>query len=134
MADRRGDVYNLQGKKAEAKAEYTKAYKGFDERSEYRRLVEVKLSALGVDPQQIAGARRTGRLGRRQAMIDPRIQAVHAPRGVPSAPSRWRRAWPAARCCLRSSAAGRQAQARRTAAQRGADRGAAGLDGAGGGR
>lgn len=53
-ADRRGDVFNLQGKKVEAKAEYTKAYKGFDDRAEYRRLVEVKLSALGVDPQQIA--------------------------------------------------------------------------------
>jgi predicted negative regulator of RcsB-dependent stress response len=54
-ADRRGDVYNLQGKKVEAKAEYAKAYKAFDDRAEYRRLVEVKLSALGVDPQQIAG-------------------------------------------------------------------------------
>ena len=54
VADRRGDVYKLQGKKAEAKAEYSKAYKGFDERAEYRRLVEVKLSALGVDPQQLA--------------------------------------------------------------------------------
>ncbi|HMA10061.1 MAG TPA: tetratricopeptide repeat protein, partial [Ramlibacter sp.] len=32
VADRRGDVYNLQGKKAEAKAEYEKAYKGLDER------------------------------------------------------------------------------------------------------
>jgi predicted negative regulator of RcsB-dependent stress response len=53
-ADRRGDIYNLQGKKAEAKAEYTKAYKTLDERTEYRRLVEVKLSALGVDPQQLA--------------------------------------------------------------------------------
>src|SRR4029079_2165474 len=38
-ADRRGDVYNMQGKKAEAKAEYVKAYKGLDERSEYRRLL-----------------------------------------------------------------------------------------------
>jgi predicted negative regulator of RcsB-dependent stress response len=57
VADRRGDVYNLQGKKAEAKAEYSKAYKGLqDGRAEYRRLVEVKLSALGVDPQQIVGA------------------------------------------------------------------------------
>jgi predicted negative regulator of RcsB-dependent stress response len=56
VADRRGDVYNLQGKKAEAKAEYSKAYKGFDDRAEYRQLVEVKLSALGVDPAQIAGA------------------------------------------------------------------------------
>jgi len=55
-ADRRGDVYNLQGKKAEAKAEYTKAFKALDERSDYRRLVEVKLSALGVDPQQLAVA------------------------------------------------------------------------------
>jgi predicted negative regulator of RcsB-dependent stress response len=55
-ADRRGDIYNLQGKKAEAKAEYTKAFKAFDERAEYRRLVEVKLSALGVDPQQLAAA------------------------------------------------------------------------------
>jgi predicted negative regulator of RcsB-dependent stress response len=53
VADRRGDVYNLQGKKAEAKAEYEKAYKAFDDRAEYRRLVEVKLSALGVDPKQL---------------------------------------------------------------------------------
>ena len=55
-ADRRGDVYSLQGKKAEAKAEYTKAFKTLDERTEYRRLVEVKLSALGVDPQQLAAS------------------------------------------------------------------------------
>lgn len=48
-ADRRGDILAAQGKKAEAKAEYQAAYKGLDERSEYRRLVEVKLNALGVD-------------------------------------------------------------------------------------
>jgi len=53
-ADRRGDIYSLQGKKAEAKAEYTKAYQGLDERAEYRRLVEVKLNALGVDPKPLA--------------------------------------------------------------------------------
>ena len=53
-ADRRGDVYNLQGKKAEAKAEYEKAYKAFDANSEYRRLVEVKLGSLGVDTKQLA--------------------------------------------------------------------------------
>jgi predicted negative regulator of RcsB-dependent stress response len=56
VADRRGDIYNLQGKKAEAKAQYAKAYQGMEERSEYRRLLEVKLSALGVDPQQLAAA------------------------------------------------------------------------------
>jgi predicted negative regulator of RcsB-dependent stress response len=49
-ADRRGDILSVQGKKAEARAEYQTAYKGFDERSEYRRLVEVKLNALGTDP------------------------------------------------------------------------------------
>ena len=50
VADRKGDVFLLQGKKAEARAEYEKAYKGFDDRAEYRRLVEVKLNAMGVDP------------------------------------------------------------------------------------
>ena len=53
-ADRRGDVYSLQGKKAEAKAEYIKAHKNTDEGAEYRRLIEVKLSALGVDPKELA--------------------------------------------------------------------------------
>ena len=48
-ADRRGDILLVQGKKAEAKAEYQTAYKGLDERAEYRRLVEVKLNSLGVD-------------------------------------------------------------------------------------
>ncbi len=48
--DRRGDILIAQGKSAEAKAEYQSAWKALDERSEYRRLVEVKLNALGVDP------------------------------------------------------------------------------------
>ena len=64
VADRRGDILMVQGKKAEAKAEYEKAYKGFDERAEYRRLVEVKLNALGVDPAagqlKLATAENTG--------------------------------------------------------------------------
>ncbi len=49
VADRRGDIYLLQGKRNEAKAEFQKAFKALDERAEYRRLVEVKLNALGVD-------------------------------------------------------------------------------------
>lgn len=53
VADRKGDVFMLQGKKAEARAEFEKAYKAFDERAEYRRLVEVKLNALGVDPKSM---------------------------------------------------------------------------------
>jgi predicted negative regulator of RcsB-dependent stress response len=48
-SDRRGDILLGQGKRDEAKAAFEKAFKGFDERTEYRRLVEVKLNALGVD-------------------------------------------------------------------------------------
>ncbi|MEI8029060.1 MAG: tetratricopeptide repeat protein [Comamonadaceae bacterium] len=57
VADRKGDVYRLQGNRAQALAEYEKAYKSFDDRTEYRRLVEVKLNSLGVDPQGAAAAR-----------------------------------------------------------------------------
>ncbi len=46
-ADRRGDILQLQGKRAEARAEYAKALKGLEEGADYRRLVEVKLAALG---------------------------------------------------------------------------------------
>ncbi|WP_342617445.1 tetratricopeptide repeat protein [Rhodoferax sp. GW822-FHT02A01] len=51
QADRRGDIYMAQGKKAEAKEQYLKAYKLFDAGVDYRRLVVVKLNSLGVDPQ-----------------------------------------------------------------------------------
>ena len=47
--DRRGDIYLAQGKPAEARAEYRKAYDVIEESVEYRRLVEIKLNALGVD-------------------------------------------------------------------------------------
>lgn len=50
VADRKGDILLLQGKKKDAIAEYEKAFKNFDQRTEYRRLVEVKLNSLGVDP------------------------------------------------------------------------------------
>jgi predicted negative regulator of RcsB-dependent stress response len=56
FADRRGDLYLLQGNRAQAIAEYTKAYKSFEEGVEYRRLVEVKLGALGASPQAAAVA------------------------------------------------------------------------------
>ena len=51
VADRRGDVLLLQGQRDAAKAAYLTAFKAFDERSEYRRLVRVKLNALGVEPE-----------------------------------------------------------------------------------
>ncbi|MBY0453929.1 MAG: tetratricopeptide repeat protein [Burkholderiaceae bacterium] len=48
VSDRKGDVKFLQGKKQEAIAEYERAYSGFSEGAEYRRLVEFKLNALGI--------------------------------------------------------------------------------------
>jgi len=48
-ADRRGDIYNLQGRKDQASDEYLKAWKGLPDDADYRALVEVKLTALGVD-------------------------------------------------------------------------------------
>ena len=56
VADRRGDIHNLQGKKAEARDEYLKAWRGLDERAEYRRVVEIKLNAMGVDPNPAVAA------------------------------------------------------------------------------
>ena len=52
VADRKGDILQLQGKKAEAIAAYTTAYEKFGEQGNYRQLVEVKLTALGVNPKK----------------------------------------------------------------------------------
>ena len=56
FADRRGDILVAQDKRAEAVAEYTKAHKGLEEGLEYRRLIEVKLSALGAAPRGVTVA------------------------------------------------------------------------------
>jgi predicted negative regulator of RcsB-dependent stress response len=53
-ADLRGDVLNAQGKPQEAIAAYSDAWKHLDDSNEYRRLVEAKLNALGVDPKAVA--------------------------------------------------------------------------------
>jgi predicted negative regulator of RcsB-dependent stress response len=58
VADRKGDIFLLQNKKKEAIAEYEKAFKDFEERTEYRRLVEIKLNSQGVDPQAGNDARK----------------------------------------------------------------------------
>ena len=47
VSDRRGDITALQGKPTDARAHYQKAFEGMDERTDYRRLVEIKLNALG---------------------------------------------------------------------------------------
>jgi predicted negative regulator of RcsB-dependent stress response len=58
QADRRGDILLAQGKKPEATEQYRKAFTLFDGRTDYRRLVLVKLNTLGVDPlaEPVAGA------------------------------------------------------------------------------
>jgi predicted negative regulator of RcsB-dependent stress response len=54
MADRLGDLAMLQAQPAEAVQHYQKAWKGFEPNADYRRLVAVKLSALGADPEETA--------------------------------------------------------------------------------
>lgn len=48
-ADRRGDIHLIKGEKEEAKKAYLQAHSKMGDDMEYRRLVEVKLNALGVD-------------------------------------------------------------------------------------
>lgn len=50
VADRRGDVYLAQGKKDEARKAFEAAYKAMDEKIDYRRLIDAKLTALGAAP------------------------------------------------------------------------------------
>ena len=51
-ADRRGDVLLAQGKKDEAKAAYAKAWQAMDAKTDYRRLIDAKLTALGAAPAE----------------------------------------------------------------------------------
>jgi len=56
VADRKGDLLMLQDKPAEARVQYRNAWAALDPRSEYRQLVEIKLTALGADPRPVADA------------------------------------------------------------------------------
>ena len=56
VADRRGDVLTLQGKKPEALLAYQAAYKAMSDKADYRRLIEAKLTALGAAPEALAAA------------------------------------------------------------------------------
>ena len=60
VADRRGDVLSAQGKNDEAKAAFQVAYKAMDERTEYRRLIDAKLTALGAAPAASAASAASG--------------------------------------------------------------------------
>lgn len=51
LADRLGDLAMLQQQPQQAIDQYRKAWKGMEANAEYRRLVAVKLAALGQDPE-----------------------------------------------------------------------------------
>lgn len=53
-ADVRGDVWQAKGQKTEAIAAYSEAWKMLSETPDYRRLVQAKLNALGVEPETAA--------------------------------------------------------------------------------
>ncbi|MEI7464622.1 MAG: tetratricopeptide repeat protein [Burkholderiales bacterium] len=56
VADRRGDVLLAQGKADAAKAAYQLAWAGMDDKTDYRRVVDAKLTALGAAPGAAAQA------------------------------------------------------------------------------
>ena len=54
FADRRADALMLQDQRDQARAEYERAHAALTESPDYRRLVEAKLAALGVNKAQPA--------------------------------------------------------------------------------
>jgi predicted negative regulator of RcsB-dependent stress response len=50
-SDLKGDILTAKDQKSEALTAYKKAWNELSEIPDYRRLVEAKLNALGVDPQ-----------------------------------------------------------------------------------
>jgi predicted negative regulator of RcsB-dependent stress response len=56
VADRRGDVLMLQGKRAEAVLAYQAAWAAMTDKQDYRRVVEAKLTALGAAPASAPAA------------------------------------------------------------------------------
>jgi predicted negative regulator of RcsB-dependent stress response len=51
VQDRLGDLALLEGKKSDAIGLYQNAWRAMDPRAEYRRLLEIKLASLGVEPK-----------------------------------------------------------------------------------
>lgn len=56
-ADMQGDVLQLQGKQAEAVAAYQKAWTQLPQNTQYRRLLQAKLNALGAEPAATEGGK-----------------------------------------------------------------------------
>lgn len=58
-ADLRGDVLQAKGQSAEAVAAYQQAWAALSDTPDYRRIVQAKLNALGVDPQAVTSSETT---------------------------------------------------------------------------
>ena len=52
VSDRLGDLAMIEAKPDEALKHYKAAWQGFEPNADYRRLVAVKMAALGVDPEE----------------------------------------------------------------------------------
>ena len=55
VADRRGDILMAQGKPAEALAAFKTAWVGLSDSTDYRRVVEAKLTSMGASPKPLSG-------------------------------------------------------------------------------
>jgi predicted negative regulator of RcsB-dependent stress response len=55
VADRRGDILSAQGKSADALVAYKTAWAGLSDSTDYKRVVEAKLTALGASPKPQTG-------------------------------------------------------------------------------
>ena len=60
-ADLRGDVLQAKGQKTEAVSAYQSAWQQLADSPDYRRLVQAKLNALGLDPQADSSAPVSGK-------------------------------------------------------------------------
>ncbi len=59
-ADLRGDILHIKGQKSEAVTAYQSAWQQLIDSPDYRRLVQAKLNALGVDPEAVGPSTATG--------------------------------------------------------------------------
>jgi len=58
-SDLRADILQAKGQSTEAIAAYQQAWQKLADNPDYRRLVQAKLNALGVDPEKSAGSETT---------------------------------------------------------------------------
>lgn len=84
VADRRGDVLMLQGKKDLARNAWTVAYAAMSQKEEYRRLIEAKLTALGAAPGASAAPSAAAKAASAQAAAAP-ANTAPAPAAAASA-------------------------------------------------